>query len=228
MRIVEIEVGTINIPVQVGPAAWEKCWEKTADQTSLFGSQESFSRAQKRMWRRLSKQHGWGRAGVLGGPNPVFFDKDVWSKVSAEIVRLHGKSGRKTKPGFNDARYMTDVVLDHRHLEFEVAVLNVHWTPPFFVPKLFLLSSRRKSKKIARQRIREHTKAGRIVIFMGDTNIGPKFKLANVQWLRGRGIDKLGIAIPSGWSTMKINVDTFPAPTDHKHGVKAKITLMER
>ena len=221
-----LEIGTINIPAQVGSEAWEACWEKTAARTSLFGVQESFLRRQKRTWKRLCRKHGWGRAGVEGGPNPIFFDKDVWEKVSARVIQIHDKSGRKNKPGFNEARYLTELVLVHRELRFQAAILDTHWVPPFYVPKIFLTLSRIKSKKLARKLIREHTSKGRLVIFMGDTNIYRAFKLANLQWLRGKGIDKLGFAIPSGWSVVSKNARPFPAPTDHKQGVKGTVTLL--
>lgn len=223
---VDLKFGTINIPVKVGHAAWEECWEKTARKVDLFGVQESFRRRQRKTWRRLCKKHGWGSQGIAGGPNPVFWDKQVWTKVSGNVSQIHGPSGRKDHPGFNAARYETTVVLRHNEFEFEATVINVHWASKAWVPKWFIVMARIAGKKSVREKVRKHTALGRPVIFMGDTNIYKKINLDSIQWVRGVGIDKLGIAVPAGWLIENLSLQPFPAPTDHKRGFKGEVQLV--
>lgn len=221
-----LSIGSINIPSKVGRDDWVACWEKTAERTTVFGSQECFTPGQRRAYRRMCRKHKWKVRGMGASPNPVFWDEDVWEYVSHRVILLHNESGRKTNPGFNAERYMTEVVLRHKKLGVELAVLNTHWVAPFHVSRLFLTKSRRASKKKARQRIRVHKAAGRIVVFMGDTNIGRKISLAGIKWIRGKGIDKIGIAVPKGWTIDMAAHVIFKAPTDHGHGVQglARVT----
>ena len=77
----------------------------------------------------------------------------------------------------------------------------------------------RRSKRKLRALVRKHKAAGRVVIVMGDFNIRPRFWVAKgFHWLRGVGICKIG-------ATRKGTGGTFPAPTDHKQGIKASIRL---
>lgn len=223
--VLELNVGSINIPNKVGEDNISECWERTASRSTVFGTQECFSRRQRRIYRRKMRNYSWGSRGMGASPNPIFWDKEVWEYVSHRVILLHDESGRKDHPGFNAERYMTEVVLRHSATGVEVAFLNTHWTAPFWVSRVFLVRARRAAKSKARKRIKAHLAAGRPVVFMGDTNIGRKIKLASVRWLRGKGIDKLGIALPKGWVMNIASAHTFKAPTDHGHGVEARAVL---
>ena len=227
MRSFRLRATTINIPVQVGRGNWEACWLKAKRQGPLFGAQECFNKAQKSLYRRLAKEHGWGKFGV-GHPNPVFWDKNVYEKIDGRVIMLHDEATgplAKKKPGFNAARYMTEVVLRHKGTGLIVVVLNFHWVPEQFVNPVFKAMARRKSKKKARKRIRLHKKLGRIVVPMGDTNIYERISLAGTRWMRPKGIDKLGVAIPSNMVIVELGCDPFEAPTDHKRGYKGEAVI---
>lgn len=223
----ETKVVTINIPVQVGHESWVKCWEKASNQASLFGTQEAFNRRQKRTYKRLCREHNWGKAG-MGGPNPVFFNKTVWRKISSHVIRIHDADKgphTKNRPGFHAARFMTEAVLHNIEYGYDAAVLNVHWVPEQIVTKSFKRKSRRASKKILRQRVKYHTRMGRVVFVMGDTNIYKKIRIGAVKWMRALGIDKLGVAVPKNMIIESATYRMFSAPTDHKRGICGMLTV---
>lgn len=224
-RRAALRVGVINIPTKVGPTAWLDCWTLTADRCGIFGVNEVFHPNAKALYLELAKEHGYSQYGTRGGPNPVFFDRKRWRRVSGRLHRIHGRGDRFGRwPGFNESRYVTDVVLARRRRPGapEVAVLCTHWVPNGRkVTAIFRAAARRQSKKLVEQLMREHQAAGRIVYVIGDTNIARTFKLRGrgFEWIRGKGIDKVGVAVPRRFVVGKTSVDVFDAPTDHHHGV---------
>lgn len=220
----------INVPTKVGADAWERCWHEAADRADIFGINEAFNPHAKRLYRGLARQHGYGQYGTRQTGNPIFWDRDVYRKVSGRVHTIHGSSGgllARRWPGFNAERQITDVVLRHRDTRQEVAVLNTHWVPNGGrVPSIWRTWARRKSKRLTRKLIRAHLAAGRVVVFMGDTNIREEIGLTKrMVWLRGVGIDKAGIAVPRGMRVRRKRARLFAAPTDHKHGVAFRATV---
>lgn len=229
-------VGVINIPTKVGPNAWRKCWEEAADRCGIFGVNEAFHPKAKALYLELAKEHGYGQYGTRRGPNPIYFNRKRWRRVSGTVHKIHGRGNLFARwPGFNEARYVTDLVLVPRGRPdaLEVAVLCTHWVPNGRkVSGSFRDKARVQSRLFVERLVREHQAAGRIVYLIGDTNIAKPFTLGirGFQWIRGKGIDKVGVAVPKGYVLGKTSVDVFDAPTDHRHGVAtaAQITKENR
>lgn len=222
-----MKLGVINIPYKVGPAAWEKCWTETADRAEVFGVNESFTKAQRRLYLRLAKEAGYGQYGTRVTPNPVFWDRSKWRRVEASVYEIHGRGPLfRLFPGFNESRYVTEVVLRHRRRQREIVVLNTHWVPEGRkVTAAFRDKARAESKAMVARLMRKHVAAGREVFLVGDLNIHASFVLPvlGFRWARAVGVDKVGVAVPLDREVVRAEADTFPAPTDHKHGVVATI-----
>lgn len=226
-RTVDIDPGFINIPSKVGQKAWESCWRKTATRASIFGVCENFTRKQRGTYRAQAKRHNYGVFG-LSSPNPIFWDRSLYKKLSGRVITLHAgakDSWARRFPGFNAERKMSELILADWSGQ-EYAVLCSHWVPEQNVSLAFKLSARRASKKKTRELIRYHRSLGRIVIFMADTNIYRRINLAGMIWMRKRGIDKIGVAVPGNMHVTDAESETFPAPTDHKRGVAGSATIV--
>lgn len=228
VKTIRVNTAVINIPTKVGPENWIECWELTAEVADVFGVNEN-SKKKHKVYFDLAKKHNHGRYGVSNTPNPIFWDRKIYRGISGRQVRLHkaatGPLARKF-PGFNAARYATEVVLRHRETKQELAFIVTHWVPNGNkVNPVFRTASRIASKRGVTRLIRENRNEGRPTFLMGDTNIFKKFWLYAIRWLRSQGIDKLGFAVPSGWKVSNMSSSTYPAPTDHKHGVRGSVTL---
>lgn len=216
-----LSVAMINVPFKIGWVKWQECFLKAA-KSEIFGINECLTGSQRDAYREYSLRHGFQHAALRGSPNPVFWKRDEFKQVSAQIIELHpaGSGDLANRyPGFNAARSVTEVVLLHKK-HGEIAVLNTHFVPNGRkVDNVWRDVVRHKSKKKLRQLAQRHKDMGRIVLPMGDMNIYAPFRLGKgVRWHRKFGIDKIG-------SSLKGSAKTFSAPTDHKHGVRAKLEL---
>lgn len=227
-------VAMMNIPTKMGAHAWAVDFDKLADRADVFGINEAGSVRAKRLYRRLARERGYGYFGLFIGPNPVFWDRRLYQLYSATQVRLHGRGkGRLAVkfPGFNGPRYVTVVVLEHLGTGRKVTVLCWHFVAPGW-KVLAGWRARMRKRSIARVAaiVKHHLEAGRAVVGFGDTNLRNEFDLVDGWlWLRGDGVDKLGVAVPDnvhldGYAA-RLSVVPFPALTDHKHGVSAAVPL---
>ncbi|WP_181312456.1 hypothetical protein [Nocardioides campestrisoli] len=231
----------INVPAGVGPDAWSDCFKLAATHSEggVFGLNEAFTPAQGDLYERLADKLDLGRFG-LAGPNPVFWDRDRLRRVRGTRRRLHGAARgvlARQWPGFNAGREATDVVLADWTTGEETAVICTHWAPQG--PKV-ASRWRNRAHRVARRKvlkmIHRHLRAGRVVWLLGDFNVyapvdlaaGIDPELGRFVWLTGHGVDKVGIALPRGHQLDDTSARTFKAPSDHKHGEKAKATWSSR
>lgn len=225
-----VAVGLINIPIKVGKRAWCRCFGLMLRQTDIFGVNESLTVRQRRLYRQIAREKGWAWAGSTG-PNPVFWNRRKYHLISARRVRLHpaGTSRRaRLFPGYNAAREVTEVVLGvNGHPGTEVAILCWHGVPGGIrVPRAWRDEMRALTKARIAWLTDKHLGAGRIVFSVADTNIFRAFALGAIRWLRGRGVDKVGVAVPRNVQITAPRAYTFRAPTDHRHGVVGVVRLI--
>lgn len=225
-----LRLAVTNIPTKVGEKSWARCFELMADKADIFGINEAGSKKAKALYLRLAQKHGLGQYGTRVGPNPVFWNKGKYRRVSSRQHRLHGAgTGRLARryPGYNSARFCTEVVLAPVAGGPQVAVLNTHLVPNGRKNSLrWRLAARRVALVEIRELVRKHREAGRVVVLMGDMNIAlPFFVVRGWRWLRGRGIDKVGVLTTKDRAVTKVAVTAYPAPTDHKRGISATVNL---
>ena len=218
-----LRLAVVNIPHKIGADRWEACWDGARRRSAIFGVNESLRGDQRDLYAALAEDTKVGHSGLRQTPNPIFWKKKRFEKVSGEVHQIHGKAAgplARRFPGFNAERDVNEVVLRQKENDREVAVLNTHWVPNGRkVNPVWRMKMRRKSKKLVRDLVRKHKRAGRPVFVMGDTNLFLPFWMPqDFKWYRARGIDKLGGTLPGKGRA-------YPAPTDHKHGVKATATL---
>lgn len=223
-----LSVACINVPTKVGAAAWERCFELLAERGDIFGINEAGSWRAKRLYRRLARELGYAYFGLFIGPNPAFWDRRIYRRHSARQVKLHDRGhGRKARlwPGFNDARYMTVVVLERLAGGPLTTYINLHFVAPGKkVPSRWRAQMRARSIARLRTIVANHLAAGRVVVVNGDAN-RDAFAIDGVTWLDGNGPDLVAIAVPAGVDLGDVELEHFPAPTDHKHGVSAAIEI---
>lgn len=227
-----LRIGTINVPTKVGPNNWETCFRRMATRADIFGINEVGSKHAKALYNRVKDDEGFSQFGLFRGTNPVFWNVGKYRLVHGRSHRIHGAArGRLARrfPGFNAERTLTEVVLAQRAGGPEIAVLYTHWVAPGWkVNPIWRRRMRARSKSLLRELVREHWAAGRIVVPMGDFNLRlPFWVIRGFRWLRGRGVDKVGILAPAGIA-VTADVDVFPAPTDHKHGVAVDVDLTRK
>lgn len=219
----------INIPVKVGEDAWAKCIRKSFKQpgVSVVTVNESFTRGQRKTYRRIMRRRGWRQYGLKAGPNPIFYHPGVWELLDTRTIKLHGR-GEKYKwfPGFNDSRYATVVRLKMIYTGEIHTWICSHWVPEGNkVTNRFRKKSREKSKRIIAGIMMSELAAGHFVHFNADTNIFEKFNFPGVrgQWIRSMGIDKMFAAVPEGYEITRTHYEAYPAPTDHKRGYRGAV-----
>lgn len=221
-------VACINIPTKVGPKAWARCFALVVARAHIFGINEAGSWRAKRLYIRLARELGLTHYG-LSGSNPVFWDPDLFRKLRARQVKLHARAkGRLARrwPGFNAARYLTEVVLRHIQSRVIVAVLNVHLVAPGRkVNSRWRARMRKRSLDRIRRMVAHHILMGRIVVLLGDTNIADEIDVRGMLWLFPSGVDKIGVGIPEGMDLEGFDLDQFLAPTDHKKGRAAAVDI---
>lgn len=237
-REVRIRIGVINIPVKVRRPAWKKCFTLLLERVDIGGVNESFTPAQRQLYRKVAEAEGFAWSGSTG-PNPIFWDATMFNLVSGRRIPIHpAGTGRRARrfPGYNGAREINEVVLELiAHPGTEIAVLNTHFVPEGpQVPSAWRNQMRSKSKTMLGNLAAAHVARGRVVFPIGDTNIHEPFSVAPVRWLRGKGVDKIGIALPSGVRGIDFpaearviaqRVGWFLAPTDHRRGFVANVRL---
>ena len=227
-----LRIGTINVPTKVGSEDWETCFRRMAWRADIFGINEAGSPRAKALYNRVKDEEGFSQFGLFRGSNPVFWQVGKYRLVHGKSHRIHGAArGRLARkyPGFNGERTLTEVVLAQRDGGPEIADLHAHWVAPGWkVNPLWRRRMRARSKALLRELAREHHAAGRIVLVTGDLNLkAPFWVVRGFRWLKGRGVDKIGILAPDG-ITVTADVDVFPAPTDHKHGVAVDVDLTRK
>lgn len=230
-----MKAGIINVPTKVGPANWATCFNLMADQAPVFGLNEAKHPNAKGTYRALARGRNLGVYGLRQGPNPVFWDRERFRRTASAHHRLHvrGESALARRwPGFNDARYVTEVVLRDRQDKTTHAVLCSHWVPNGGkVPNAWRAWARAEAKRGVKRLAKAHLAQGRTVWFLGDTNIKEPFRFGGrrrFRWLKGEGIDKVGLWVPAGTTVTNARGKTFPAPTDHHRGVVGHATLTRR
>lgn len=227
----KISIGMINVPTKMGTRGYEECYERTSARCDIFGMNEVFARFAKRTVIQESRQHGNAQWGTGRGPNPLFWDETKYRKRWASQHLLHGRGPRYAQyPGFNERRKATVVVLEDLMdtSNPDTTVINTHLLALASrkIGMVWGRRARKRSLRLIRDIVREHLEAGRIVILMGDMNMRLPFWVnRRFTWVRGRGIDKIGIAVPKGYRVVKKEFSLFAAPTDHQHGVEADIWI---
>lgn len=223
-----LRAALINIPTKVGRAAWERCFRALAARGDIVTINEAGSWRAKRVYIRLAKELGYSHYG-LSGPNPVFWKADEYRKVKGRQIKLHARArGRLARrwPGFNGARYVTEVILCHRDTGEYITVLNWHMVAPGWkVRARWRAKMRARSIDRIERLVDHHRDVGRIVLGMGDAN-QDAFPIPGMKWIHADGPDLLGIALPASVYLDRADPDEFSAPTDHKHGKSAVIELL--
>lgn len=227
-----LRLGVINVPRSVGRAAWAACFRATADRADIFGINESFTSSQRRLFRRLAKSLGLLFFLLFRSPNPIFYNPDVWHRVSGRQLLLHNRGPWWRRwPGFNAARYASVAVFKSPtpYLPW-VTVINTHWVPRGRkVPAWWRARARKRSIAKVEALISRHHTHDRVVVILGDLNTGVAPDIAGVEWIRDdAGVDEIGIALPPGWDIESITAARFAAPTDHGHGKSVDLHLKQQ
>lgn len=222
-----VDVGLINIPRKVGVANWLECFDRTAERAEVFAICENLYRPQQETYLREARERGLRVHGIRS-PNPVFWDPAKFTLVRGRVVQLHpaatGPLAREY-PGFNSARYATEVILNPVDGDRDLAVWATHWVPrgpkvdPQWREEVRGISRRRTARNV-----RAHALAGRDVLTVGDFNIGEPFDLlSGHRWIVGDGVDKIGAAPARRVESSSSH--RYRAPTDHEWGVVARVVF---
>lgn len=229
MTTLGLTVSTINVPRKIGADDWARCFERAmADGSTLLGAQEIFTSGQRQTLAQVCKAQGWDHAG-RSGPNPVAWDAAAWTLVRSRVVRLHGPGEgllARRWPGYNAERHVTVAVLQHRETGQRVTLLNAHlvaYGPR--VPAAWRAAAFAASVTRLRRLVKRARRRGQHVVVTGDFNTRGRIPVG-VKWT-SRGIDRIGYKPAPGWRGDAF-VKPFLAPTDHRYGQRARITLKER
>lgn len=228
--VITTDVVCINIPSSVGKNAWEKCFALGMQYGDIVGINEAFHPVAKDLYLEMAAEKGYGQYGLRQGGNPIFWDQLLYRFISGRVRRIHGTGPMyRSWPGFNDARFMTIVVLrpfgmgsdDSR----DITVINTHWVPNGNkVPEDWREKMRQRSIRKLTRVVRRHQQRGRVVVVLGDLNMHSAFHIhPSFTWVRGEGVDKIGYAVPDWFIQGGSDFREFKAPTDHRHGVAARL-----
>lgn len=229
-----MKVAIINVPTKVGIRGWTGCIRAVlARRPAVAGINEAFTGRARALFVAAAAARGYRQYGARQTPNLIFWRRRHWQLVSGRVHQLHDRLSRYAEwRGFNDARYVTEVILRRRGRKHrdapQVAVLCTHWVPGGDkVEATDRAQARDTSVAVIRGLILEHLAAGRVVILIGDLNVYAPIDLgvAGFEWVRGQGVDKIGVAVPAGYRLTAADFDLFAAPTDHGHGVAARIQI---
>ena len=218
----------VNVPVKVGARAWRRCWLVMARRSSVLVVNESLSRRQRAVYLALALARGWGQYGTRTSPNPIFYSRRVWRFAAGRVHQLHGTGPWFEQwPGYNGARDVTILIADHRRSGLRCAILGTHLVSEGSkVPDGWRDLVRTTSKDTLRTLVQGLMADGCVVLLAGDMNIRDPFPLGpGFTWVRGDGIDKVGVGVPPGVELGHTAWRLVAAPTDHKHGVTARVTL---
>ncbi len=223
-----VKIGCINIPTSVGQESWRDCFEAASSRSEVFGVNEVLSDSAKRIYSSMSEEKRYGHYGLAQGPNPIFWDRSHYTIGDSGTEDIHGRGPFYSRwPGFNEARQLTWVILRPRGSSEadrdEFMVVNTHWVPNGTkVPNAWRLLVRAQSKRALRKVVRGSMRDGMPCFVVGDMNIYEEFRvIRRFEWIRGVGIDKVGLALPKRLTRGDCSFDMYPAPTDHKRGVAA-------
>lgn len=223
-------VGVINVPIKVGPRKWAACWRIMARRTGVFGVNESLSRRQRLVYAALTTSRHWGQYGLWASPNPIFWNRETWRKVpgSGAVIKLHDAGPwAHDFPGYNASRYATVVTLERRRSKIQHTIICTHLVSDGAKnPRPWRIQVRETSTSQLRNLVDGFTDNGNVVWLFGDMNIKAPFPMGRrFHWVRGVGIDKVGVAVPRGYHEPRGTFTLPPAPTDHKHGLVAHVEL---
>lgn len=226
-----IRVGLVNVPVKVGAAAWLACWTILSARCSVLVVNESLSRRQRRVYRAAALARGWGQYGLRSSPNPIFFSRLRWAFLAGRVVPLHEEGPwAKRWPGYNAARFVTVLALLHRRSGERHVILGTHLVSNGDKnPVAWRAEKREESLALLRILVQGYLADGCVVWLLGDMNLQEPFDLGpGFRWVRGQGIDKIGLGLPPGLKVDGAAWRLVAAPTDHKHGVTARVRLITK
>lgn len=219
-------VGCINIPTGAGRGAWERAFLAVMARSDIFGLNEAFNSEAKRIYAQLAQEHGYGHYALGETGNPIFWDRSKYVFVDGEVRTLHGRGPSYDEwPGFNESRELSVVLLRPRGSRNgdgdEFVVANTHLVPNGNkVLDWWRTKVRTKSRIELRRLVKDAIEEEMPCYLMGDMNIHRPFLIARgFRWIKGKGIDKVGLALPKKFKRGKAKFSEFAAPIDHKHGV---------
>lgn len=228
-----MRVGTINVPIGAGRQNWAKAFRLMAEATSVFGVNENLTAAQREVFARMARLMGFVWF-ALNGPNPIFWEADQYRRHDSGTVPLHARgrsSLARRYPGYNSGRQATWVVLASVADPLrEFTVICTHWVPEGpKVPAPFRAWARRESKRGVKRLALIHLRRGRLVFLVGDLNVMAEFSMAirgfRFVWVRGVGVDKVGVWVPRGVKVSDVNWSRVMAPVDHTHGIVGHVQV---
>lgn len=220
------KVGCINIPTSVGKSAWERCFIAALTRSDVFGVNEAFHPAAKDLYDRLCKRHEYGHVGLAKTGNPIFWNKAKYTLVDSGDEEIHGRGpGYDEWPGFNDARGFTWAILRPKGAlkgdGEDFMVINTHLVPNG--PKVvdwWRVKVRAQSWKVLREVIKAAVHQGLPCFLLGDMNVSAAVPISRLfRWIKGVGIDKVGLGLPPEMKRGECTFVLYAAPTDHHHGV---------
>lgn len=230
----DLAVATINIPIKVGAEAWAECVVKAMNNGDVIVLNEILSQRQRDVVLDVIERNGYAQYGIRQNPNPVLWDASKFKLVAGRVVEIHGKGPwAKRFPGYNAERYFTVVVLrpvsmgDDDSRDF--VVIGLHWVSGGSkLPSAWRGAMRLRSQVLLRRVLWQCRRKGMVAVVMGDTNIAAPFKIRvpGFRWVRGKGIDKVGLLLPRKVRRGISRFRLFFAPTDHKYGVAAVLRWM--
>lgn len=232
-----LPVATINIPRKIGPGAWTACLVKAMSEGKVVVANEILTQNQKRVALDVAEKRGYAQSGVRQCPNPIFWDASKFRLVAARVVTIHGEGPwAKRWPGYNAKRTMNVAVLrplsmadDDDSRDF--CVIGLHWVSAGRkVPSAWRARMRVRSRFLLAQVLWTCWRKGMVAVVMGDMNIPEPFavRVPGFRWVRGIGLDKIGLLIPRGFKRGVSRFHKFDAPTDHKYGIAAVLKWLRR
>lgn len=226
-----LPVATINIPTKVGPGAWTACLLRAINEGDVVVANEILTASQKAVLTDVAKKQGYAQYGIRQCPNPIFWDDDKFDLVAGRVTTIHGEGPWASRwPGYNAKRTQNTVVLRPRSMEADdsrdFCVIGLHWVSSGKkVPSLWRAAMRVKSRLLLTKTLWACRRKGMVAVVAGDTNIVSPFKVRvpGFRWVRGKGLDKIGLLLPRKFYRGISRFHLFIAPTDHKHGVAADL-----
>lgn len=225
--------GVINIPLKNGQRGRKRGFYRMAARSDFFVVNEVLNRRAKVGLASVAVRAGWGTAGLYGSPNPIFFDRKVYRKVSTEIVVLHDAAPSKAarrKPGYNAKRVANVSTFIHLETGQRHVVIGIHLVADSkYVDDAWAARVRQVSIKKLTDLVEKHARLGAVVWVLGDTNIRDPFRLGvGFVWIRPVGIDKAGVATPYGITVLDHDFEVIEVPvevSDHRKALLTKVVL---
>lgn len=221
-----MRVAAVNVPYSVGLRSWLRCFRLALRHAPIAGFNEILTRAQKAALMTVVVARGLGVA-ALRSPNPIIWKRRVLKRKWSRVVRLHdGATGRLAAryPGFNAARFATIGVWKHRKRDLTFGMVLVHFVPAPTpkIDNIWRTSAREQAITKTQALVDEIHALGIVGFLLGDFNDFEPIDFDHVRWIRGHGVDKVGVILPEGVRLEDAEFALFDAPTDHKHGIAAR------